>query len=125
MNKMMAMTVSAGGGDGGGVADHAGEGVAHHAPAGRREHQEEGAEQFGEQPPPLLARVIEVGDPVDDVLLVTGERASGLGVGTGSLRSWLPHTGVWQTGLAVTRPVQAAEHVIQRPVLKYGHDHVI
>ena len=28
-------------------------------------------------------------------------------------------------GLAVPRPVQAAEHVIQRPVLEHHHDHVI
>ena len=61
--------------DGGAVADHAGEGVAHHAPAGRRQDQEEGAEQLGEQAPPLLARVVEVVDAVDEVLLVAGERA--------------------------------------------------
>jgi hypothetical protein len=28
-------------------------------------------------------------------------------------------------GLAVSRPVQAAEHVIKRPVLEHHHDHVI
>jgi hypothetical protein len=53
MNKMMAMTVSWGH-DGGAVADHARGGVAHHAAACGGQHQEEGAEQLGEQAPPLL-----------------------------------------------------------------------
>ena len=119
MNKMMAMTVSAGRRDGGGVADHAGEGVAHHAPAGGRQHQEEGAEQLGEQPPPLLPRVVEVGDAVDDALLVAGERTERarrrcLLVS----RSRLPHIGVGKRA-RIVRPPKAA---VLGPTCRFGGD---
>ena len=46
--------------DRGGAADGVRERFAHHAAAGRDQHQEEGAEQLGDEPAPLLARVVEV-----------------------------------------------------------------
>ncbi|MBP6136106.1 MULTISPECIES: hypothetical protein [Candidatus Neomicrothrix] len=39
----------------------------HHPAAGGDEHQEEGAERFGEESAPLLARVVEVVHRFDDV----------------------------------------------------------
>ncbi len=49
--------------------------MAHHPAASRGEHQEESAEKLGEQTSPLLARILEVFDPVDDLLLVTRDQA--------------------------------------------------
>ena len=94
MNKMTAMTVSAGAVTAAVWLITPREGAAHHAPAGGGQHQEEGAEQFGEQPPPFLPRVVEIGDAVDDALLVAGDQAHGPGGWVLAVpRSWLPHIG--------------------------------
>ena len=81
MNKMMAMTIKAGATTAAVRLIVFGEGLAHHAPAGGHQDQEERAEKLREQAPPLLARVVEVGDAVDDALLVASERAQGTRLG--------------------------------------------
>src|SRR6266568_79951 len=43
----------------------------------RQEWRRLGSEQLGDQAPPLLTRVVEVGDAVHDALLVTGDQAGG------------------------------------------------
>jgi hypothetical protein len=55
--------------------DHSREGMAHHPPACGHQHEEECAEQFRAQTTPLLVRVVEIVDSIDNVLLVTGKRA--------------------------------------------------
>ena len=61
MNKMMAATISAGRHHRGAVGDRvAAEPGADHAAADGDQDQEEGAQQLGEQPPPLVAVVPEV-----------------------------------------------------------------
>jgi hypothetical protein len=68
-------------------ADRVRERLAHHAAAGRDQHQQGGAEQLGEQPPPLLRRVLEVLYRPDDMPGLVGQllglavtpRLSGIG----------------------------------------------
>ena len=62
MNRMIAITISAGRDDRRRAADRVRERLAHHPAAGRDQHEEERAEQLGEQAPPLLAGVVEVGE---------------------------------------------------------------
>lgn len=49
--------------------------MARHAAAGRHEDEEERAEHLGEQAPPFLAGILEVGDAIDHALLVARDRA--------------------------------------------------
>ena len=93
MNRMIAMTISAGATTAA-VADHARERVAHHAATGGHQHEEERAEQLGEQAAPFLVRVVEVSDALDDPLLVASERTrAGSARVLAVPRSWLPHIG--------------------------------
>ena len=66
MNKMIAITISPGAVTAAAAADRVREGLAHHPAAGRHEDEEERPEQLREQAPPLLLRVLEVLDRVDD-----------------------------------------------------------
>ena len=75
MKRMMAITIRRRRDHRGGAADHAGERVAHHAATGGHQHQEEGPEHLGEEATPLLAGVLEVGDAIEDALLVVRQRS--------------------------------------------------
>ena len=67
MNRMIASTISPGRDHGCGAADRIREGLPHHSAARGDEHEEERPEQLGEQPPPFLARVLEILERVEDV----------------------------------------------------------
>ena len=49
--------------------------MTHHAATGRHQYEEERPQHFGEETPPLLARVVEVLNALHDLLLVAGERS--------------------------------------------------
>ena len=66
MNRMIAITISPGAVTAAAAADRVRERLAHHPAAGGDQHEEERAEQLGEQAPPLLLRVLEVLDRMDD-----------------------------------------------------------
>ena len=57
------------------AADHARKGVPHHPSTGGREYEKERPQQLREEASPLLARVVEVADSLDDALLVAGNGA--------------------------------------------------
>ena len=54
MNRMIAMTISPGGEDGGRTVDGVGEGLAHHPAARRDQDEEEGPKELRDEAPPLL-----------------------------------------------------------------------
>ena len=85
MNRMIPITIRRRGHDGGLSADGPRKRMAHHAAAGRHEHEEERAEELGEQPPPLLAGIVEVLDPPDRRSLVAGDEAGVVGAGGGGV----------------------------------------
>lgn len=72
MNKMIAMTMSAGATTA--AADRTGKGGVHHAGTGRDQHEEERAEHLREETAPLLTRVVEVFNSLVDVALVASDR---------------------------------------------------
>ena len=75
MNKMMAMTSQRRSHDSSRVADHPRKRLPHHAPTGRGKDEEKRAQDLGEQPPPLLALVLEVFDTLPEALLVARDGA--------------------------------------------------
>jgi hypothetical protein len=54
----------------GGPADRVGGGVAHHAAAGSDQNQEKYPQQLSAEAPPFLTGIIEIGYPIDNLLLV-------------------------------------------------------
>src|ERR1035437_6891036 len=75
MNRMIAMTIRAGATTAAWRLISPGKAWPIIPPAGGHQHEEERAEQFRTEAAPLLARVVEIVNAVDDALLVTGERA--------------------------------------------------
>ena len=63
-------------GHGRATTDGVGEGLTHHPSTGGDKHQKEGSEQFGEQSPPLLLRILEVRDRLDNLHLEPSLEAS-------------------------------------------------
>jgi hypothetical protein len=49
----------------------------HHSSARGHQHEQEGAEEFGEKSAPFLARVIEIVEAFDEVLLVSSQWSYG------------------------------------------------
>jgi len=47
--------------------------MVHHWSTGSHHHQEEGAEELGEETSPLLARILEVADSLEDGVLVADQ----------------------------------------------------
>ena len=58
------------------TTDRVREGLTHHPSTGGDKNQEEGPEQFGEQAPPLLPRILEVRDRLDNLHLEPSLEAS-------------------------------------------------
>ncbi len=64
--------------DCGGTADRVGKGLPHHAATGGHEDEEERSEQLREEAAPLLARIVEVLQRRDDLVIQMAQCSAGL-----------------------------------------------